>query len=123
MVCGSGWNIDEEIIIENQVYRWAGDKTEKEDSNSVLSIHKSQGFNLNYAGVIFGREIYYDKDKGRIEINKSELKDNFTKSGGDDAMRQYLINIYLTLMTRGINGTYVYAVDKNLREYLKDFLN
>ena len=38
-------------------------------------------------------------------------------------MRQYLLNIYLTLMTRGINGTYVYAVDDNLREYLKNFLN
>lgn len=123
VVCGPGWGLEEDIIIENQVLHWATGKEEKTDSKTVLSIHKSQGFDLNYAGVIFGKEIYYDKDKKRIEVNKRELKDNFTKSGGDEQMRQYLLNIYLTLMTRGINGTYVYAVDENLREYLMDYLN
>ena len=90
---------------------------------SISSIHKSQGFDLNYAGVIFGKEVYYDNSSGRIEVNKKELKDNFTKSDGDDAMRQYVINIYLTLMTRGIYGTYVYACDPGLREYFKMLLN
>ena len=68
-------------------------------------------------------EIYFDNEKKRIEVNSKELMDSFTKSAGDDSMRQYLLNIYLTLMTRGINGTYVYAVDENLREYLKNYLN
>lgn len=78
---------------------------------------------MNYAGVIFGKEIYYDLEKKRVEVNRKELRDSFTKSEGEASMRQYLLNIYLTLMTRGINGTYVYAVDDNLREYLKNFLN
>lgn len=123
VVCGPGWGIEENIVIENQEYHWAGERKGKGDSNLILSIHKSQGFDLNYAGVIFGKEIYYDKEKKRVEVNKRELKDNFTKSGGDESMRQYLLNIYLTLMTRGIAGTYVYAVDEDLREYLKKFLN
>ncbi len=122
VVCGPGWGIEEDIVIEDKTYRWATTSKRKE-MNTVLSIHKSQGFDLNYAGVIFGKEIYYDKEKKRIEVNNKELKDSFTKSAGDDSMRQYLINIYLTLMTRGINGTYVYAVDDNLREYLKNYLN
>lgn len=112
----------EEIIIEGKTYHWYSTKR-KEDSNTVLSIHKSQGFDLNYAGVIFGKEIYYDLEKKRVEVNRKELRDSFTKSEGEASMRQYLLNIYLTLMTRGINGTYVYAVDDNLREYLKNFLN
>lgn len=78
---------------------------------------------MNYTGVIFGKEIYYDKKHGRVEVNKRELMDNFAKSNGDDAMLQYVLNIYLTLMTRGIHGTFVYAVDDDLREYLKSFLN
>ena len=123
VICGPGWGIEEDIIIDEQVYHWAGERKRKNDSDSILSIHKSQGFDLNYAGVIFGKEIYYNKEKKRVEINKRELKDNFTKSDGDESMRQYLLNIYLTLMTRGITGTYVYAVDENLREYLKKFLN
>lgn len=122
VVCGPGWGIEEDIVIEDKSYRWATTSKRKE-MNTVLSIHKSQGFDLNYAGVIFGKEIYYDKEKKRIEVNSKELKDSFTKSAGDDSMRQYLLNIYLTLMTRGINGTYVYAVDENLREYLKNYLN
>ncbi len=78
---------------------------------------------MNYTGVIFGKEIYYDKAHGRVEVNKHELMDNFVKPNGDEAMRQYVLNIYLTLMTRGIHGTYVYAVDDDLRNYLKSFLN
>lgn len=121
VVCGPGWNKEESIIIDGQTFNWAGGKNT--DVYSILSIHKSQGFDLNYTGVIFGKEIYYNTDTKRVEINKKNLKDNFIKSGGDAAMRQYMINIYLTLMTRGIHGTYVYAVDENLREYLSKFLD
>ena len=122
VVCGPGWGIEEDIVIENRTYHWASSGKRKE-INTILSIHKSQGFDLNYAGVIFGKEIYYDKGRKRIEINSKELKDSFTKSAGKDSMRQYVINIYLTLMTRGIKGTYVYAVDEELKNYLKNFLN
>lgn len=46
-----------------------------------------------------------------------------TKSDGDDIMRQNVLNMYLTLMTRGIKGTFVYAVDDSMRNYLKEFLD
>lgn len=32
----------------------------------VFGIHKIQGFDLNYAGVIFGKEVYYDKIKLKL---------------------------------------------------------
>ena len=70
---------------------------------------------------MFGREVYFDKETKRIEINKKNLKDNHTKSSGDEKMRDYVLDIYLTLMTRGIYGTYIYAMDPGLREYLKTF--
>ena len=78
---------------------------------------------MNYAGVIFGKEIFYDQSLGRVMINKKELKDPMTKSDGDDIMRQNVLNMYLTLMTRGIKGTFVYAVDDSMRNYLKEFLD
>jgi DUF2075 family protein len=37
----------------------------------------------------------------------------------DEELKSYIINIYKTLMYRGIKGTYVYACNKGLREYLK----
>lgn len=123
VVCGPGWKKDEDILIQGNTYHWASEKETVLNGTSILSIHKSQGFDLNYAGVIFGREIYYDDKDRMIKVMKENLKDNFVKSNGDIAMRQYVINIYLTLMTRGIHGTYVFAVDESLRNYLKDFLN
>lgn len=121
VVAGPGWWKDEKIAIDGEVYHWAKDK-EAIDKDVVFSIHKIQGFDLNYAGVIFGKEVYYDDVHERIEVNRSELKDNLTKSLGDDAMRRFILNIYVTLMTRGINGTYVYAVDDRLRSYLRKFI-
>ena len=34
-------------------------------------------------------------------------------------LSEYVINIYKTMMFRGIRGTFIYACDKNLREYFK----
>ncbi|MDD6978839.1 MAG: DUF2075 domain-containing protein, partial [Firmicutes bacterium] len=38
-----------------------------------------------------------------------------------EQLTQYLKNIYLTLMTRGIKGTYIYICDDDLREYLRKY--
>lgn len=118
VIAGPGWNIKEDICIEDKVFHWAGSSLE---NDIIYSIHKTQGFDLNYAGVIFGREVSYDSESGRIEVVKSCLKDNYTKSNGDEMMRKYVIDIYLTLMTRGIYGTYLYVMDEELKEYLKKF--
>lgn len=123
VVCGPGWGMNEDILIEGHSYQWAAGRDYTLKPDTVLSIHKSQGFDLNYAGVIFGKEIYYDADERCIKLDKRELKDPMTKSDGDVVMRKNVLNMYLTLMTRGIKGTYVYAVDKELREYFKMFFN
>ncbi len=121
VVTGPGWSINDEIIIDGQKYYWASGKNDSH-VDAIFSIHKIQGFDLNYAGVIFGKEVYYDENIKGIAVNKRELRDNRTKSDGDESMRRYILNIYITLMTRGINGTYVYAVDEKLRAYLRKFL-
>ncbi len=56
-----------------------------------------------------------------ISIDKKNYFDLQGKTSLEDegALKSYIINIYLTLLTRGIKGTYVYACDENLRNYLK----
>ena len=110
ILLGPGWATKEEIVINETVLHWVDD---------VTSIHRIQGFDLNYAGVIFGKEVYYDTEKGRICVNKKEVGDPFIKAQGDEWMHRFVFNTYLTLMTRGIFGTYVYAVDSSLHEYLR----
>ena len=87
----------------------------------VGCIHTVQGYDLNYVGVIFGPEIVYDKNTHRIEVIKSNYQDSKGKEVGKDyeALRRYIINIYSTLLTRGIHGAFVYACDPDLREYLR----
>jgi uncharacterized protein len=89
--------------------------------NEVGCIHTIQGYDLNYTGVIIGPEVYFDSVSKKIMINKSKYLDSNGHKGvaDPDELKRYIINIYKTLMTRGILGTYVYVVDDNLREYFK----
>lgn len=93
--------------------------------NEVGCIHTIQGYDLNYAGVIIGPEITYDKIAQKFKIDKSKYKDRNGHAGveHEEELERYIINIYKTLLTRGIKGTYVYIVDLVLREYVSSKLN
>lgn len=89
--------------------------------DEVGCIHTIQGYDLNYCGVIFGPEIVYRNN--HIEIIRENYHDKKGKAGIDDyQLKQYIINIYSVLLTRGIKGTYVYACDDGLRDYLKKYI-
>lgn len=84
-------------------------------------IHTTQGYDLNYTGVIFGHEIRYDESLDQIVIEKDNYHDRNGKQAikDPDELKQYILNIYRTIMLRGIRGTFVYACDDGLRRYLK----
>lgn len=94
--------------------------------NEVGCIHSTQGFDLNYVGVILGPEIQYRS--GTIIVDRKLCHDEYVVKGyADDetaekSVRRYIINTYKVLMTRGIRGCYVYVCDKNLRDYLSEFI-
>lgn len=91
--------------------------------NEIGCIHTVQGYDLNYGGVILGNEIKYDNEKKQIYIDKSNYHDLQGKTAlrDEEELKEYILNIYVTLMTRGIKGTYVYACDENMNEYMKHF--
>jgi uncharacterized protein len=95
--------------------------------HEVGCIHTLQGEDLNYAGVIFGDEIYFDPKDQKIKIHPQNYRDkNGTPVKGTDSSHENLIkyikNIYYVLLSRGMFGTYVFVKDKNLREYIKKSL-
>lgn len=89
--------------------------------NEVGCIHTVQGYDLNYAGVIIGPEISYNQNTNQLEVDAGKYEDlNGKKSiSHPEELNRYVINIYKTLLTRGIKGTYVYISDPNLRELFK----
>lgn len=92
--------------------------------NEVGCIHTVQGYDLNYVGVIIGPEFGYDKENRKFFVDKAKYFDTNGRAGITDPaeLERYIINIYKTLLTRGIKGTYVYIVDENLRNYFKETL-
>lgn len=92
--------------------------------NEIGCIHTVQGYDLNYTGVIFGKEISYNKETDSIEINPGLYFDKYGKNGISNIndLKSYIINIYKTIMYRGIKGTFVYACNEDLREYLKQYI-
>ncbi len=89
--------------------------------NEVGCIHTIQGYELNYAGVIIGPEITYDESKKMIKIDREKYFDANGKRSvwNDDELKRYIKNIYKTLLTRAVHGTYVYICDPGLKKYFK----
>jgi len=117
-----------DIMIDGVQLRWNStnnDWINKTGSyKEVGCIHTTQGYDLNYAGIIFGEEIRYDRDSQSIVIEKKNYHDRTGGQGIKDPaeLKQYIINIYRTIMLRGIRGTFIYACDEALRDYLKQHI-
>ena len=96
----------------------------KHATDEIGCIHTVQGYDLNYAGVIFGPEITYDEDEERIRIRKENYHDMNGSRGIQDEneLNEYIINIYKVLMTRGIKGTYIYVCDEKLKRYFNKYI-
>lgn len=88
--------------------------------NEVGCIHTVQGYDLNYIGVIIGPELSYDENKKKFVVDREKYFDINGRNGitNPKELESYIINIYKTLLTRGIKGTYVYIVDENLKKYI-----
>ena len=107
---GNNWIIDEESIDE------------------VGCIHTCQGLELDYVGVIIGKDLIFD--------GKSMSTDPSMRAKTDQSLKGYkkeskvsaveanrkadaiIRNTYRTLMSRGMKGCYVYSEDSLTREYL-----
>ena len=93
--------------------------------NEVGSTFTVQGFDLNYAGVIIGPSVKYrdgkiifditeSKNKGAVQNRK--LENGKLENYGENLLKNEL-NV---LLTRGVNGLFIYAVDDELQKALKE---
>ena len=105
----------------NKSLAWA---EQPQTINEVGSTFTIQGFDLNYAGVILGPSVKYrngkivfdpSKSYDNKAVRKRTLSDGTKKSFGEELI-QHAVRV---LMTRGVNGLYIYACDPALRNALK----
>lgn len=99
---------------------WAEQPQTIDEVGSTFTI---QGFDLNYAGVILGPSVKY-RD-GKIVFDPSEscndkavrnrtLSDGTKQKFGEELLKHEV----RVLMTRGVNGMYIYACDPELQNAL-----
>ena len=91
--------------------------------NEVGSDFTVQGIDLNYVGVILGPSIFWNKQTNSLDIDVDKSLDHQkirkTKDGyNTEENKRYLRNVVNVLLTRGVHGLYVYAVDDELRKKL-----
>lgn len=106
---------------------WINSRTSLDE---VGSIHTVQGYDLNYAGVIIGPDLQFNTATGKPFINRTSYYDRKGKENNptlgitytDDDLLTFILNIYSVLLTRGMRGTFVYAVDPSLREHLRTLI-
>lgn len=135
LVSGDSWlwvsktSDKHDIRIDDHSFYWNRVKQDWINSEGAAEevgcIHTTQGYDLNYTAIIFGSEITYNPTTKLIEIIPENYQDKKGKHGIDDPqeLHNYIINIYRTLMLRGIRGTYVYTSDESLRNYFKQHIS
>ena len=119
---GMSWNLGNSTT-------WAIDSN---SVNEVGCVHTCQGLEFDYVGVIIGNDMRYEDGHIVTDYTKRASTD-FSLKGINKIAREYgqetankiadniIKNTYRTLMTRGMKGCYVYCVDKELQEYLKNY--
>ena len=100
-----------------KAYSWADDPL---SVNEIGCIHTCQGIDLDYCGVIIGKDVRYEN--GKIVFYKEEHPSADLagiRTATDIDAETWIKNTYYVLLTRGIKGTFIYCEDKNLSEYIK----
>lgn len=116
-----------DIEIDGYKYIWNSQATDwinsPNSANEIGSIHTTQGFDLNYTGLIIGNELKYDLKNKKFVVDRKSYYDAKGKADTtDDELLEYILNIYRTMMLRGMLGTYIYVCDPGLKEYLKKYI-
>jgi len=81
-------------------------------------IYTAQGFEFDYAGVIFGPDLVYVPEAGDWQGDRTKSHDTVVKRSGDAFVRM-VKNTYRVLLSRGMKGCYVYFMDKNTENFFR----
>lgn len=123
------WNLQLPINPEQKHLKkhlsWA---EQKQTIDEVGSTYTIQGFDLNYCGVIIGPSVQYRDGHIVFDPTKSQNKNAIHRRMLTDGTKEFvsdelLANELNVLLTRGVNGLYIYAADKQLREKLFEVMN
>jgi DUF2075 family protein/phage repressor protein C with HTH and peptisase S24 domain len=86
--------------------------------DQVGCVYTAQGFEFDYVGVIFGKDLRYNFDTQEWEGHKEESSDSVVKRSKEQFI-DLVKNTYRVLLSRGMEGCYVYFMDKDTERFFK----
>jgi DUF2075 family protein len=88
--------------------------------NQVGCVYTAQGFEFDYVGVIWGKDLVYRP--GRGWVGQSEFsEDSVVKRGAKSNPEEFLKLVkhtYRVLLTRGLKGCFIYIEDEQTRNFV-----
>lgn len=94
---------------------WASDPN---GIDQIGCIYTAQGFEFDYAGVIFGEDLTYDFSSQSWEGHLGNSADKTVKRSAADFV-DLVKNTYRVLLSRGMKGCYVYFVNKDTQNFVR----
>ncbi len=94
---------------------WAYDRN---GINQIGCVYTAQGFEFDYAGVIFGNDLVYDFDQQTWKGQPENSEDAMVRRSRGSFLG-LVKNTYRVLLSRGMKGCYVYFTDKDTERFLK----
>ena len=95
--------------------------------DQIGCIHTCQGLELDYVGIIVGKDMRYENNKIITDVTQRSKHDqsvkgfkSLLKKDKEQALQdadEIIKNTYRTLMTRGMKGCYVYFCDQALAQH------
>jgi DUF2075 family protein/predicted GIY-YIG superfamily endonuclease len=114
------WNMQLTPSKQQKKLSWAEQNQTIDEIGSTFTI---QGFDLNYVGVIIGKSVIYRDGliqfDGDASFNKTAKQKNLVNGQRVSFINDFLRNELNVLLTRGVHGLYIYAVDSELQEALQ----
>ena len=82
--------------------------------NQVGCVYTAQGFEFDFVGVIFGKDLTFD---GGWRGNRKISHDSVVKKAPEEEFVNLVQQTYRVLLTRGMKGCYMYFEEAATREF------
>jgi|TARA_B100001971_G_C18243852_1_gene572780 hypothetical protein len=103
---------------KDQFWKWA---TDDSGMDQVGTVYTAQGFEFDYIGVIFCKDLVWNKSKNDWEAKPENSYDTEAKRNNPNFVK-HLKNIYRVLLSRAHKGVYVYFMDKDTEDHFRSKL-
>lgn len=100
---------------KDQFWKWA---TDDSGMGQVGTVYTAQGFEFDYIGIIFGKDLVYDSRKQQW-VAKPENSYDIMAKRDNERFVEHLKNVYRVLLSRAHKGCYVYFMDKGTEEFFR----